>query len=75
MQVRQSRRYRDRLEEASFCESGKCRTRSDAAAWGRIAAVQGWGLSCLSDEVEEQFHAVAKAAYTRRMKQLYGAPF
>jgi hypothetical protein len=68
-------RYKAHIYEVSYKVAGRVASKSDAMCWGRIAAVLDWGLSSLDDEVEPEFHEVAKTAYNRRMLKLHGAPF
>lgn len=75
MQVTHSRKYRERLADFPPSTTAKASTKSDAAAWGRVAAVLNWGLSDLAEEVEPELHEVARAAYNRKMLKLHGAPF
>lgn len=66
---------KDPLYWADPRQCQKCSTKGDAIAWGRIAAVLGWGLTRMSEEVEPEFRSVARAAYQSRLLKLHGAPF
>jgi hypothetical protein len=46
----------------------KANTKSEAVTWGRIAAVLGWGIGDLENEVEPQFHEDARRAYEKRKR-------
>lgn len=47
----------------------KANSKSEAMAWGRIAAVLNWGLGDLENEVEPRFHEDARRAYNSRRRK------
>ncbi len=51
-------------------DQAKANTRSDAQAWGRIAARLGWGLSQLENDVEAEFHDCARDAYYLKLARI-----
>lgn len=55
---------------ASTQRKDKANTKSEAEAWGRIAARLGWGLDGLKNEIEAEFHGDARRAYESRLRSL-----